>query len=94
MNIILIKIKNIFISTTTFGQFSKAPLRLLTENNFKFVFNDKNRKEGVIKERCAKKSDQFVSNAKKKLIESIKSDENNRSEIIIKKLEKKLGIKI
>jgi len=40
----LIKIKNIFISTTTFGQFSKAPLRLLTENNFKFVFNDKNRK--------------------------------------------------
>ena len=51
-------------------------------------YNDKNRKEGVIKERCAKKSDQFVRNAKKKLIESIKSDENNRSEIIIKKLER------
>ena len=36
--------RNIFISTTTFSQFSKAPLKLLTENNCKFVFNNKNRK--------------------------------------------------
>ena len=51
-------------------------------------YNDKNRREGIIKKRCEKKSDQFVRNAKKKLIESIKSNEDNKSEIVIKKLEK------
>lgn len=36
--------KNIFISTTTFAQFSSAPLKLLKERKFDLILNDKNRK--------------------------------------------------
>ena len=36
--------KNIFITTTTFCQFSKEPMRLLSEKNFEIIFNENNRK--------------------------------------------------
>jgi len=36
--------KNIFISTTTFAQFSSAPLKLLKGREFDLILNDKNRK--------------------------------------------------
>ena len=36
--------KNIFITTTTFCQFSKEPMRLLSEKDFEIIFNENNRK--------------------------------------------------
>ena len=36
--------KNIFVTTTTFCQFSKEPMRLLSEKDFEIIFNENNRK--------------------------------------------------
>ena len=36
--------KNIFVTTTTFCQFSKEPMRLLSEKDFEIIFNGNNRK--------------------------------------------------
>ena len=36
--------KNIFITTTTFCQFSKAPIKLLSERGFEITFNENNKK--------------------------------------------------
>ena len=36
--------KKVFISTSSFSEFSKVPLELLEDNNIQFVFNNKGRK--------------------------------------------------